>query len=263
MWFKVDDGFCDHTKVIKLCSIKGWEKSIALWTLAGSWSGKQESDGNIPANVIKRLGFAVSDAQRLVFAGLWKETPDGFVFHDWAKVNPLKVDLEAKRAANKQRVDQWRKNKPGTHGVTPLQASSQAAHEFSPFGRVGSGSEISSSEPDRVEPPMFPPHDGSDAGHWLQAFSAAWIAKRNCFGYGQGSDAKACGSLNVTLDAMSPEEIAKAWGAKEAMFAAFFADENAAKAQHIFAFFVPRFTALYTAAVRIKPKQPHVTRVTE
>jgi hypothetical protein len=155
MWFKVDDGFYDHPKVLKLCAMKGWERSLALWTLAGSWSSKQESDGNVPLFVVARLGFASADADRLILVGLWESVKDGFLFHNWAKANPLKTTLEAKRAANKKRVVEWRDKRDGvrlvTAGVTPLQTELQTQGVFSPLGRVGSGSESSSPDPDRVE----------------------------------------------------------------------------------------------------------------
>lgn len=119
-WFKVDDGFYDHEKVIALMSVKGWEKSIALWTLTGSWSSKQETDGKVPSFVVKRFGFSDADAQRLVYIGLWELTANGFQFRNWAKSNPTHNSLEERREKARERVAGWRAKKEVTPTVTPL-----------------------------------------------------------------------------------------------------------------------------------------------
>ena len=76
-YFKVDDHFHSHPKILDL----GLE-AIGLWTLAGSWSGEQLTDGFIPSSLIARLGGSPEIAQALVDAGLWEITEGGYLFHD-------------------------------------------------------------------------------------------------------------------------------------------------------------------------------------
>lgn len=93
MWFKVDDKFWCHPKVIGLSS-----DALALWLKAGCWSAQQLTDGFIPANAIASLG-SVEAAHELVSAGLWEEIgDDGFGFHDWEKFQPTREQAESHRA---------------------------------------------------------------------------------------------------------------------------------------------------------------------
>ena len=108
MWFRVDDGFSDHAKVHALQETKHWKGAIALWTLAGSWCSKQETDGHITMQTIRRLGGTASEADALVDCGLWEKTESGYVFHGWAERNPLKSALDTKREQTRNRVTEWR-----------------------------------------------------------------------------------------------------------------------------------------------------------
>jgi hypothetical protein len=41
--------------------------------------------------------------EELIEAGLWKRRPGGFLFHDWEKYQPIRDDVERKRAADRER----------------------------------------------------------------------------------------------------------------------------------------------------------------
>ena len=107
-WFRIDDGFYDHPKVQKLLDMTRGRSAIALWTLAGSWSSKHLTDGNVTRFVCKRLGFSPSDAKALVECGLWKQTENGYVFHDWTDCNQPRSEVEASRKRSKNKVSAWR-----------------------------------------------------------------------------------------------------------------------------------------------------------
>jgi hypothetical protein len=113
-WFKIDDQFYDHPKVVALGEDHG--QAIALWTLAGSWSSRQLTDGAVASGMVRRLGFGAEAAAALVRVGLWEATPDGYQFHDWLEYNPSSAAEKAKRAANKERQTRYR---GVTKGVTP------------------------------------------------------------------------------------------------------------------------------------------------
>ena len=91
-YFKVDDHFHSHPKILTL----GLD-AVGLWTLAGSWSGEQLTDGFIPVSLIARLGGSESTALALVDAGLWEHAPNGYQFHDWAAHNQTKAQVEESR----------------------------------------------------------------------------------------------------------------------------------------------------------------------
>lgn len=270
-WGKLDDKFHRHTKIRTLRKLKGGNAAIGVWTFWWSWCLDDPSmTGIVPYDEVEGAKDMKS-AQLLLDVGLWERRDTGFLFHDFHVYNPTAEQKEAQRKAHAEAQRRHRANKVVTNHGDELVTNHPSGEVISQSSRVrtrapdGTGRVGDlSPEPDRVEKPHLPPEpDGSDPGHWLRAFTAAWMAHKNAFGYGQGSDAKACSSLDVTLGAMSPSEVAKAWGARNAMFAAFFAlaDAKTVAAQHIFAFFVPRFTALAMQATKA-PRKSEYQRLT-
>jgi hypothetical protein len=110
-WFKVDDGFHGHPKVVELSL-----SSVGLWTLAGSWCAKYLTDGFVADKTVKRLGASSDETAELVNAGLWLTALGGFEFKDWADYQPLKADVEAERAAAQERMRKVRAKKKGVIG---------------------------------------------------------------------------------------------------------------------------------------------------
>lgn len=92
-WFKVDDSFHSHPKVMAASPA-----ALGLWVVAGSWSGMNLTEGHIPAHVLPRLmPKAERLARELVAVGLWDRVEDGFVFHDWTVYNPTRAEAMAAR----------------------------------------------------------------------------------------------------------------------------------------------------------------------
>lgn len=92
-WFKVDDTFHAHPKVMAASPA-----ALGLWVVAGSWSAQALTEGRIPRHVLPRLMPKWDRyARELVALGLWEETEDGFVFHDWADYNPTRAEALAQR----------------------------------------------------------------------------------------------------------------------------------------------------------------------
>lgn len=107
-WFKVDDGFHGHPKVMMLSP-----SAIGLWLLAGTWSAQYLTDGLVPAGMVRRFGGTPEDAADLVNAALWHEVDGGYQFHEWAEYQPLKADVEAERAASRDRMRAVRAKRKG------------------------------------------------------------------------------------------------------------------------------------------------------
>lgn len=98
-WFKVDDHLHSHPKT--------WAASLAamgLWSIAGSWSSDQLTDGFIPEHMAKALSRGqIELAEELVTAGFWERAKGGFQFHEWDRDsdgtvrNPTRAEAVAGR----------------------------------------------------------------------------------------------------------------------------------------------------------------------
>lgn len=75
-WFMIDDGIYDSPQCEELPL-----SAIGLWTLAGSYVGRQlrhgDYDGAITMQRVRKLGGGPKLARQLVDAGLWRETEPG------------------------------------------------------------------------------------------------------------------------------------------------------------------------------------------
>lgn len=89
---------------------------MGLWTLAGSWSADNLTDGFVPVHVLvrwdkhwKRLAGA------LVTADLWKASErdgeTGYQFHDWDEFQPTSDTIKRERTAARKRMQERRANR--------------------------------------------------------------------------------------------------------------------------------------------------------
>ncbi len=102
-WFKVDDTFHSSRKILSIPSRYRFA-AIGLWTIAGSWSASELTDGHIPDYMLKAWGATEKTAQALVDAGLWTRTQGAYEFHAWLTYQPSKAHVEAERDASKARM---------------------------------------------------------------------------------------------------------------------------------------------------------------
>lgn len=109
-WFKVDDSFHSHPKVLELSP-----SSIGIWLLAGTWCAQYLTDGRISIAMIRRLGGCEDDADALVASGMWDEESTGnYRFHDWEDFQPSADEWKERReqrskAAQKAAKARWDK----------------------------------------------------------------------------------------------------------------------------------------------------------
>lgn len=109
-WFKIDDGFHGHPKVMNL-----EPADVGVWTLAGTWCAQYLTDGQISFPVIRRLGGTQANCDALVSAGMWIAGSNGtYEFKDWADYQPMKSDVEAEREASRERMRKVRAKRKGT-----------------------------------------------------------------------------------------------------------------------------------------------------
>jgi hypothetical protein len=183
-WFKVDDTFYAHPKVVDLESGPCCHEAISLWVLAGSWSSGQLTNGEIPASLTRKLGFRRRVEEELVRVGLWVKTEAGFAFHDWAKYQPTREDIESKRRATKERVSRHRNASrsgvtnaspdPPSNGVSnPSPVPSRPVREK----KEGESARARPTRPDAGATPEGTPPDFGPR-RMLEVFRAVFLAAR-------------------------------------------------------------------------------------
>lgn len=92
-WFKVDDSFHSHPKVMVTSPA-----ALGLWLVAGTWSAANLTDGLVPAQALPRLlPDSEALAKELVAVGLWEHADGGYQFHNWTNYQPDAASLRAKR----------------------------------------------------------------------------------------------------------------------------------------------------------------------
>jgi hypothetical protein len=104
-WFRVDDNLGFHHKVIA-----AGNPAMGLWVRAGSVCASQLTDGFVADHVVAALG-TVAQAKKLVQVGLWDLAQGGYTFHEWDERQPRRADVEAERAAAKERMKAARDRK--------------------------------------------------------------------------------------------------------------------------------------------------------
>lgn len=121
-WFRVDDGFYDHPKVLSLPRGTIRKGAIALWTNAGSRCARYLLDGMVADSLIEDLGCTKADARALVACGLWHEhghdcntcpdIPKGhYLYHQWPEYQYTREQVEAEREATRKRQERYRKGR--------------------------------------------------------------------------------------------------------------------------------------------------------
>jgi hypothetical protein len=154
-WFKVDDSFHSHSKVLAASPA-----ALGLWVVAGSWSSKSLSDGFVPDHVLPRLlPDSATLAEQLVAAGLWRRTKGGYRFHDWLDFNPSAKQVTAEREAARARMKNLREARKAVGSGSKRSGEQQAnvrakfptptrPDPNSPSGSSGSGARSLRAVPD-------------------------------------------------------------------------------------------------------------------
>lgn len=107
-WFKTDDALHSHPK-----ARKAGLPAMGLWVLAGSHAMQYMTDGFVPAWYVASWPQGKRCAASLVAAGLWTPASSGeekgWQFKDWAHYQPTREEIEAERAATRERQERFRK----------------------------------------------------------------------------------------------------------------------------------------------------------
>ncbi|KUM31597.1 hypothetical protein AQ436_00205 [Arthrobacter sp. EpRS66] len=112
MWFKVDDGFHSSRKLLSIPK-RHRLAAAGLWVIAGSWCGQQLTNGRVPDYMLKEWGATPATVQALLDSGLWEVESDANVFYKWHEYQPSKRDVDAERAASRERMRDLRAKRKG------------------------------------------------------------------------------------------------------------------------------------------------------
>jgi hypothetical protein len=132
-WFRIDDNLAFHHKVVA-----AGNPAIGLWTRAGALCAQQLTDGFVPDHMIPAMGTK-AQAEKLVTVGLWDRVKGGYRFHGWEERQPSKAEVEAERAAAKERMREYRAKKKGTAPKESPQVSDSRSPEQTPNEQRTSG----------------------------------------------------------------------------------------------------------------------------
>lgn len=146
VWFKVDDGFYSSRKVLSIPRPQRLA-AVGLWTLAGNWSGRELTDGIVPAYVLTELGSTPRLRRALVEARLWLDRGSaGIEVANWAEYQPTRADVEGERAKAAERQQKWRdKRRADTRDNTVSNAVTNTV------SNGGSNSAPTRPDPTRIE----------------------------------------------------------------------------------------------------------------
>ncbi|QQM15139.1 helix-turn-helix DNA-binding domain protein [Gordonia phage Banquo] len=92
--------------------------AVGFWTLAGSWSARELTDGYVPAFMLTELSGTKRLAAILVEAELWSEMDNGYIFRQWSKYNPTADQVRSDRDAARERMRRRRRSDDGKYAET-------------------------------------------------------------------------------------------------------------------------------------------------
>jgi hypothetical protein len=157
-WVRIDDKAWSHPK---LAGLSG--NAVRLWLFGLCWCNQQESDGRVPASMLRLFGASTKVAAELVEAGLWLATDGGWEFHDYLNYQPSREQLSAQRNATRDRVTRHRERE--RNGVTGGVSNSGVTAPPIPTRP--------DPNPTKSEPPVSPPvGDDSTAVDVRRVFQA-------------------------------------------------------------------------------------------
>jgi len=97
-WFRLDDNFHDHPKVIR-----AGNAAVGLWVRCATYSSSYLTDGYIEADIARARGTR-REIDRCVDSTLWVPNGSGFLMPDYLEYNPSAEQVREERAKARQRM---------------------------------------------------------------------------------------------------------------------------------------------------------------
>jgi len=101
-WFRVDDQFHSHPKVMR-----AGNAAVGLWVRCGAYCAGYGLDGMVPNEIIGKYGNG-REVDALVTTRLWVPTDDGMLIPDFLQYNVSKAEDEERRKRDAERKRAWR-----------------------------------------------------------------------------------------------------------------------------------------------------------
>lgn len=125
-WFRLDDSFYSHPKVLK-----AGNEAVGLYVRCGTYAAAHVTDGFVDRSVVTLYGSEAL-AARLVDAGLWHRTRGGWNIHDYLDYNPSREAVEKERKAKAERQKRWREGQRRRVTSPSSNAVSDASKDAAP-----------------------------------------------------------------------------------------------------------------------------------
>lgn len=170
-WAKVDDRANEHRKMLEAGAEACW-----LWTCGLMYANRQPArDGFIPELALGMLYPFKSPkrlAERLVSVGLWVREIGGYRIHDYHQWNPTAADIEADRAAGRERAAKSYAARRGKRTDSSAEETGEESSEESTKEQNSSGPLHSTPTPEKKDPPTPKPKPADPMGDSLRGKSA-------------------------------------------------------------------------------------------
>lgn len=157
-WFRVDDGFWSHPKVLRIS-----DGAQALWMRAGSWSMHHLTDGFIPDAALPILRAKPRFVNELRTVSLWFSVKDGNQFHDWRSYQPTREQVEADRDAAAERKrrsrEKSRRDRRVTDGAGSADAAPSPSHPIPSHSSSNEEERAPRNRGTRLDPSWLPSHE--------------------------------------------------------------------------------------------------------
>jgi hypothetical protein len=150
-WFKVDDGFANSKPVLRIPR-RYRAAAIGLWTLAGTWSAKELTDGFVPEYTLEDFCATPALATQLVKAELWEESSSGWQFLGWSKYQFTKAKVLEHREAEAEKKRKWREAKAAASDLRESKLSTGDDRVDTSGSPVGTSRVSTSTRPDQTRP---------------------------------------------------------------------------------------------------------------
>lgn len=165
MWFKVDDRWHDHPKVLQVGN-----EAAGIWARMGSWSANYCTGGVVPHAKALAIAGAMAPLEQLQKVSLLERDGDTWIMHDWSDYNPSADEAreytEKKRNAGRLGAKR-RWGKKGKRDSTCHNKRDSKQHGKAMAQGTGTGTGINKEE----EPPSQPakkthPKDAEVDAYW-------------------------------------------------------------------------------------------------
>jgi hypothetical protein len=118
-WFRLDDSFHSHPKVIA-----AGNEAAGLYVRCGTYAAQHLTDGLIPEDIAVLYGACDTGSRRdpgtgkpetlaetLVRTKLWRRARGGWRMRDYLDYNPSREAVDNDRRLNAERQKRWRKGR--------------------------------------------------------------------------------------------------------------------------------------------------------